>query len=76
MPKRDSATREVVRRNFDLDSIADEYADAEATHVAGERREYCMSIVQRYPECRAREDFGNHTLELDRFLFCHSVRPG
>ena len=51
--------------------IADENANTKASHVTGERRENGMSIVQRYAERRTREDFRHHTLELDRFLFCH-----
>ena len=72
MSERDSSTRKVVRRDFDFHPVANKDANAEAPHVAGERRENGMSVVQRYAERRAREDFRNHTLELDRFLFCHS----
>src|SRR5512139_2668760 len=32
-----------------------------------------MTVVECYPECRAREDFRHHSLKLDRFLFCHAV---
>ena len=57
VPERDASAGQVIGRYFDFHAIADQYPDPEATHVAGERREYGMSIVQGYPECRAREDF-------------------
>jgi hypothetical protein len=57
MPERDASAGQVVRGDFDFHAVSNQDTNPEATHVAGERREYGMSIVQGHTECRAREDF-------------------
>src|SRR6186997_2055165 len=53
--ERDAATREVVGRELDLDSVAGRDADVVLPHLPGDRGEHGVAFVELHPEHRARE---------------------
>src|SRR6185503_2121303 len=58
VPERDSASRQVIWRDRDSDSIADEHANLELAHLAGGRGEDFVPVVERHAEHGAREHLG------------------
>jgi len=68
--KRDSASRQVVRRYGDRYAITCKNADAELAHLPGGGCEEAMSVVQIHTKHRTRQHFGYDTFDLDR-LFLH-----
>ena len=62
--ERDPAPREVVGGYFDGDPVTLQHANAEAAHVAAERREHGVSVRQRHPKRGVREYFAHGSFEL------------
>ena len=71
MPEDDPTARQIVRRNFDPDPITRQHADAEAPHVAAERREDRVGVVHRDAKGRVRQHFRDRAFELDGVLLRH-----
>jgi len=69
----DTAASEVIWRNLDLHSVSGQHSDAKAAHIASERRQYIMTVVNHNPERRVGKYFGHRSFQLDRLLLCHRI---
>src|SRR5437868_10357840 len=72
-PVRNSAAREVVRRELHLDLVAREDSDVVLPHLPRDRRENVVPAVHRYPEHRARQGLGDLTFDLDLVLLLGQI---
>jgi hypothetical protein len=61
----DSAAIEVVRRQFDLDAVAGEDADAIAPHLPCGVTERLVTAIERYPEIAVPKRLDDLAIELD-----------
>jgi hypothetical protein len=68
VPINDSAFRQIVWRQFNVDAIAGKYPDSVAAHAAGDVGEDGMAVFELYGKCRTGENLFNAAGYLDRAL--------
>jgi hypothetical protein len=71
MPEADAAAREIVRRHFNDDPIADAGAYFELAHLACGVGEHLVVVIQLDPEMAVGKDFRDGPVELQHFFFGH-----
>jgi hypothetical protein len=68
VPINDSAFRQIVRREFDVDAIARKYSYSVAAHAAGDVGEDGVAVFQLYGKGRTGENLFNAAGDFDRAL--------
>ena len=72
MTKRDTAAREIVRRELDLYPVAWKDANVVLAHLPGDRGENRVTFIELHPEHRAWERLDDLAFDLDLlFLTSH-----
>jgi hypothetical protein len=70
--ERDAAFFQVVGGNFNGDPIADGNTDEMLAHLAGNMRQYLVSVVQFNPLHGGRQHLLHNAFRLDYNLFSHT----
>src|SRR3954463_13503854 len=67
----DAAAVEVVWRDLDADLVAGKHADAEPAHLAGEKREQLVIVLELDAEQQVRQGLGDLAVDFELLLYCH-----
>lgn len=68
---RDSTLREIIGRNLDGHSIANQYLNEIHPHLSGDVSKNLMAILKLHFKRCIGQSFRNHSIDFDWLLFCH-----
>ena len=73
MPEGNSRLAEVVRGHLDVHLVAHADADEVFSHLTGDMGKHFMTVGERHPEHRARQDLGDRAGNFNWFFFSHAT---